>query len=105
MAKEVLYRPDILPRGAVPAEDSPKFDAAARTYCDMGFEIYFRDEPVCELGYSFENWVSQPFPLPFLCPSPSPLSPHYLFPTFDFPHTPKRPLLTRSLDYRSYSAA
>ena len=66
MTKEVLYRPDILPHGAIPAEDYPKFGMAVRTYCDMGYEIYFRDEPVCELGYSFENWVSQ-LPL-FICP-------------------------------------
>lgn len=81
MAKEVLYRPDILPHGAVPAEDYPKFDAAARAYCDMGFEIYFRDEPVCELGYSFENWVSQPSVPP--SSPPPPLHPFLLclFPT------------------------
>lgn len=65
-----LYRPDMLPQTVAPDEDAAKFAAAAREYRNtpQPVEPYFRDEPVSELGFSFQNWVR------YCCSNPLPAS-------------------------------
>lgn len=71
-----LYRPDILSRSVAPKRDHAKFAAAAAEYFGgkPNNEPYFRNEPVPELGFSFQNWVRYCCFKPLSIPASPPFS-------------------------------